>query len=240
MLVTNTQVGRQAGRRNATIDGVSVRSGSIDLVAFDLGGVLAGFDGVAALKRLTSLDNEDELWRRWLTCRWVRAFESGQCTAEEFASGVVADWELPLSPPAFLAAFEQWLTGPYEGADELLAQARQQLPVACLSNTNETHWAAGAKTWPLMSDFDYRFLSFQTGLLKPDEQVFRHVCEVTGLPPARILFLDDNAINVEAAVRFGLAAVRVRGVVEARQALIDAGVIDDIVGAAPQPTVPRV
>jgi HAD superfamily hydrolase (TIGR01509 family) len=45
-------------------------------------------------------------------------------------------------------------------------------------------------------------------MLKPDEQVFRHVCEVTRLRPSSVLFLDDNVINVEAAVRVGFAAIR--------------------------------
>ena len=124
--------GRHPARRNANIVDVSDRSDSIDLVVFDLGGVLAGFEGVSALRRLTSLGSDDDLWRRWLTCRWVRAFESGQCTAEDFARGVVDDWDLPLSPRAFLEAFDGWLTGPYEGADELILEVKQQLPVACL------------------------------------------------------------------------------------------------------------
>ena len=210
---------------------------NVDLVVFDLGGVLAGFDGVSELKRLTGLDDA-ELWRRWLTCPWVRAYESGQCSSEAFASGVVGDWELPLSPQAFLEAFQQWVTGPYEGACEILEAVKQQVPVACLSNTNEMHWAAGAKAWPLMSVFDFRFLSFQIGMLKPDPQVFRHVCEVTGRRPSQVLFLDDNVINVEAATSVGFAAVHVRGVSQAQRALIDARVIPDL-AVTPQQPVPR-
>ena len=42
----------------------------------------------------------------------------------------------------------------------------------------------------------------------------------------RVLFLDDNLVNVEGAREVGFVAVHVRGVDEARRALADAGVID--------------
>ena len=37
---------------------------------------------------LTGMESEEDLWRRWLTCRWVRCFESGGCSETEFAAGV--------------------------------------------------------------------------------------------------------------------------------------------------------
>jgi FMN phosphatase YigB (HAD superfamily) len=41
-----------------------------------------------------------------------------------------------------------------------------------------------------------------------------------------VLFFDDNLLNIEAAQRLGMHAVRVRGLVEARQALIDLEILD--------------
>jgi len=63
------------------------------------------------------------------------------------------------------------------------------------------------------------------GMLKPDLQAFEYVAQSLGLPPHRVLFLDDNQINVEAARTVGFSASRVLGVEQARTALIDAGVI---------------
>jgi glucose-1-phosphatase len=197
----------------------------VDAVIFDLGGVLADFGGVGPMRELSGIDTDDELWRRWLGCRWVRRFESGGCTPEEFAAGVVADWSLPVSPGTFLQGFRSWLVAPFPGAEELVRAVRRAVPVGCLSNTNVAHWSDRASRWPLVELFDFRFLSFELGLLKPDREVFEHVVTATGMAAPRLLFLDDNALNVEAARTVGLEAVQVRGVDEARRVVTAAGLL---------------
>ncbi len=202
----------------------------VDVVLFDLGGVLADFGGVSSMRRLSGLRDDEEVWRRWLSCRWVRLFERGGCSPEDFAAGVVDDWALPVSPELFLREFAGWLVGALPGADELVAEVRRSVPVGILSNTNAVHFDAGLGSWPLLGRVDHRFLSFELGLVKPDAELFEHVCGRLATAPARVLFLDDNVVNVDAARRVGLRAVQARGVDAARRALSDAGVI-----GAPRP-----
>ena len=45
--------------------------------------------------------------------------------------------------------------------------------------------------------------------------------------PHEVIFLDDNEMNVVAARSVGMQAVQVRGIEEAKRALIAAGVIED-------------
>jgi glucose-1-phosphatase len=197
----------------------------VDLVLFDLGGVLIEVPGVRAMLELTGIQGEEELWRRWLTCRWVRRFESGGCSETEFAAGVVADWQLELSASEFLGAFRDWPAGPLPGAAELVAQTRASVPTGCFSNTNALHWHDHIAAWPLMSLFDHRFLSFELGLLKPDIAAFAQVAELLGVPAGRVLFLDDNAVNVAGAVAAGFQGTLATGVDEARQRLVEAAVL---------------
>jgi len=202
-------------------------SAAVDVVLFDLGGVLIDFGGVAPMRELTGIESDDELWRRWLTCRWVRSFERGDCSAEDFAAGIVRDWGLPATPEAFLDSFGSWLAGPLAGAGELVNAVRAAVPVGCLSNTNALHWERHFASWPLLDGFDYRFLSFELGLLKPDREMFDRVAALLPAPPSRVLFLDDNSLNVDGAAAAGFAAVRVRGVSEAQSALERAGVLSE-------------
>jgi len=197
----------------------------IEAVIFDLGGVLADFGGVGPMRELAGMDTDEEVWERWLACPWVRSFESGGCSVEEFAAGVVDEWGLPTSSDDFLEGFTGWLAGPFPGAEDLVRAVRETVPVGCLSNTNDVHWIRAISTWPLADMFDYRFLSFQIGLLKPDGEIFEHVVGQVGLEPESLLFLDDNLINVEAARQSGLRADRVRGIDEARASLVAHGIL---------------
>jgi glucose-1-phosphatase len=188
------------------------------VVLFDLGGVLVRVPGVAALQDLAGIDSETEVWRRWLTCEWVRRFERGQCSAPEFAAGVVADWSLPITGDEFLGRFRDWPDGLYAGALGMVEAVRGEATVGCLSNTNSLHWDV-MEQWGLAGAFDHTFLSHQMGLVKPDEAVFEHVVRQIGVPAGEVVFLDDNAVNVDRASTLGFDAEQVRGVGQAARAL---------------------
>jgi len=197
----------------------------IDFVLFDLGGVLVDPGGVGPMRELSGIDTDEELWERWLACRWVRAFEAGRCSSEEFAAGVVGDWRLDLEPAAFLEEFRSWPGRPYPGTLELVAAASDATGVGCLSNTNALQWHANYEATPITDAFEFRFLSFELGMVKPDREIFDEVAARLPVPPEHVLFLDDNAANVTGAQAAGFVARHVRGVDEARRALTSEGVI---------------
>jgi HAD superfamily hydrolase (TIGR01509 family) len=199
---------------------------SIELVIFDIGGVLVDQGGVSAMKELSGIDDDAELWSRWLSCRWVSSFESGRCSPADFATGVVDDWTLDISPNDFLSAFISWSGSPYPGAQELLSEVQGQVPTASLSNMNALQWEGHFSRIPMLHSFDYRFLSFELGCVKPDPMIFAEVAARLPVPAHRAFFLDDNAINIEAAAAHGFMAERAQGVTQARQALVTAGVLE--------------
>jgi FMN phosphatase YigB (HAD superfamily) len=43
-----------------------------------------------------------------------------------------------------------------------------------------------------------------------------------------VLFLDDNLLNVDGAKKVGIKAIQVKGVLQAEQALVDAGVLETV------------
>jgi HAD superfamily hydrolase (TIGR01509 family) len=205
----------------------TTETGPIDVVLFDLGGVLIDVGGVPPMREMSGIDSDEELWRRWLTCRWVRSFERGGCSAEDFAAGVVDDWKLSVEPAVFLDAFHKWPGGPLPGAEGLVERVRAVVPAGCLSNTNAMHWEHHFSKYPIYEQFDYRFLSFQLGIVKPDRELFDRVAELLPVAADRVLFLDDNAMNVEGATDAGFIARHTRGVDEARTALVAAGVLGE-------------
>ena len=198
----------------------------IGIVLFDLGGVLIDVGGVGPMRTMADIGSDEEMWRRWLTCPWVRRFERGQCSPEEFAAGMVVEWKLDMAADRYLESFRSWMSGTLPGADKLVAEAGHHVPLGCLSNINALHWEQLSSQATIFEAFTYRFLSFELGLVKPDHELFEHIASSLPIPRHRVLFLDDNTLNVDAATEAGFTARRVQGVDQARRALVAARVLE--------------
>jgi glucose-1-phosphatase len=191
---------------------------SIEVILFDLGGVLVELAGVPKMLEWSDATSADELWRRWLQSEVVRGFESGTINKNEFAAGVVREFGLRVGPAEFIEAFRVWPRALFPGARELLAELAPNYRLASVSNTNAMHWEERiCGDWSLHSAFHYNFPSHQLGKLKPDHDYFQHVLDAVGAPAARVLFVDDNSINVESAASLGLHARCAVGIDGARR-----------------------
>lgn len=197
-----------------------------DAIVFDLGGVLIELHSTPPM--LASAKNPleaEHFWQRWLHSATVRGFESGKMSANVFARAMVEELGLRTNPEQFIQDFATWPIGPYAGAKALLEQLGNTYTLACLSNTNALHWPRICGEMGLERFFDYSFVSHQTGLLKPDRPAFEQVLTTTNLPAERVVFLDDNRLNVEAAQSVGIASFQTRGLGEVVARLSQLGII---------------
>jgi len=190
-------------------------------IMFDLGGVLVEWDGVLPLCRMAQDRLSPEQARRyWLESPWTIKFETGQCSADEFAAGVVAELELPVTPEVFLAEFEAWDRGPLPGAVALLESLQPSYPLYCLSNNNTLHWRK-PQLRPVLGFFKQCCVSFEMGLMKPDLAAFRYVADRMPERPGQTLFLDDNPECVAGAAAAGFCARQAKGVPDVRKVLAE-------------------
>ena len=197
-----------------------------DVILFDLGGVLIELAGVDRMLELCNhAFSADELWARWLASEGVRRFESGRAGPDEFGAAMLDEFGLSIAAAQFLEEFTAWPKGVFPGSFELLERLLTSYRLACLSNTNALHWPRVCGEMGLARYFESSFASHLVGMLKPDAEIFQHVVEQLGCPPARILFLDDNQFNVTSAHAAGIVARRVAGLVEVRAALAELGVL---------------
>jgi putative hydrolase of the HAD superfamily len=199
-----------------------------DVVLFDLGGVLIELAGVDRMLELCnhSLSSE-ELWMRWLASEGVRQFETGRAGPDEFGAAMLAEFGISIAAAQFLKEFTAWPKGVFPGSFELLDQLSVSYRLACLSNTNALHWPRVCGEMGLARYFEASFASHLIGMLKPDIEIFHHVVDQLGVAPARILFLDDNQLNVASARSAGMAAHRVAGLAEVRATLSTLGVLPE-------------
>lgn len=190
------------------------------VILFDLGGVLVQWDGIEPLIKLSGDRLTPEMARRfWLESPWVIKFETGRCTAHEFAAGVIDELNFSLLPDEFLERFVSWDQGPLPGALDLLDRLRSQFVLVCLSNNNELHWARLRDKAGLENKFDYCFISHEIGVMKPGKEAFLHVLKKVRKKADEFLFFDDNPECIETALNLGMSAFCVSGVTEVESVL---------------------
>ncbi len=171
--------------------------------------------------------SEESFWPKWLHSSTVRDFEGGRCTAPEFATRMVDDFDLDFPPAELIDRFRAWPKGLFDGALELLTDLRtnDDLITGALSNSNPIHWYEQRDADVIQSLFDRPFLSFEMKLIKPDAAIYEHVQSELELQPDEILYFDDNQINVDAARAAGWQSEVTRGPSDCRHLLAARGLV---------------
>jgi len=86
------------------------------------------------------------------------------------------------------------------------------ITTACLSNTNARHWElmhSDSHAGLPMHHLTHRVASHLVGVMKPEEGIYEHLEQITGLAPGSLLFFDDKAENVATAKRRGWHGERI-------------------------------
>ena len=195
---------------------------TIDLILFDLGGVLVDTSGDPLPSHWFPPGRTSGL-AQWFAAPAARAFELGEISSADFTRALKDDLGIDASEEAILDRFTHWPRGLFPGAARLLERLRRTHTLAVLSNTNAAHWPRLIDDFGLADYCDHLFASHLIGKAKPDPEAFRHVLEALGTEPGRILFFDDKAENVTTAVGMGFQGVQVAGIEAVSAALASRG-----------------
>ena len=194
----------------------------IKVILFDLGGVLLSLNDPIETFGLQM--DQNEFKERWLRSPSVRTFESGGMNTEEFARSIVAEAELPYDWQEFRLRFDAWPDQLFDQTLSVLQAIPAKFKRALLSNINALHWGRDDIAGRLAGCFDHSFLSYETGLIKPDRDAFELVVNTYNCRPCEILFFDDSPLNVTAAANYGIQAVLAAGIDAVSQTLEERGV----------------
>ena len=194
------------------------------LLLFDLGHVVVEVTGERDIQPyLRSPLRRDG---RWPAMDVWDEFERGLLSPREFSERFVAQADLDLDAPAFLALFEDWSRGLLPGAEELLQALRPRFRLAALSNSNEVHWRRNAELG-VPQQFERAFASHEVGVRKPAREIYEHVLREMAVAAPDVTFFDDQQPNVDSAKQVGMNAYRVKGVDELRACLRELGYLED-------------
>jgi putative hydrolase of the HAD superfamily len=197
----------------------------IDVVVFDIGGVIVQMRDIATLGPFGGHTESSEIMKLWLDCPHVDAHESGEIDARAFATRMVETYSPGCTPVEFLQRCLDWHLGLFPDVEATIAQIRPGVRIACLSNTSDFSWTHAPACIAAARLFPTQFLSYRLGMMKPDARIFRTVAGSLGVAPKRILFFDDTERHVAGARQVGLQAHRVAGIGEAREILDRKGLL---------------
>jgi glucose-1-phosphatase len=193
----------------------------VEVLLFDLGGVLVEFSGVRDVAPLLRTGaTEAEIVERWSSCPHTKAFGLGLLSRDDFAERFVRDWGLDVPPQRFVQTFSSWSKSLLPGAAQLLASLRPRFRLAALSNSNELHWERNTTELGVNDLFEMAISSHQVGFCKPDPRIYQAALDRLGVAADAVMFFDDVQANVDAASRLGMHAFQVDGVEGVRERLI--------------------
>jgi len=185
----------------------------ISTIIFDLGGVIITLDPAQAVSRFQALGLADAEQRldSYTQSGIFGDLERGAISAEQFRSGLSA---LTGHELTFEQCRHAWLGYcrelPQRNLDVLVRLRSEGYRLLLLSNTNPF-----MMSWAMSPDFDGQghslayymdacYLSYQMGVMKPDESFFHRVLQAEKLFPGEALFVDDGPRNVAAASQIGI------------------------------------
>jgi putative hydrolase of the HAD superfamily len=196
-------------------------------VVFDYGMVLSGPPNPAAhaaLLRITGLPEAEFESRYW---RDRHAYDEGKLTGLEFWQKFNRDAVLGLSPAA-IDELNRWDGQMWTTQNDAMLAWVEQLKArgiltAILSNMGDNVLASIERTFTWPSRFDVRVWSFQHLMAKPEPAIYRLTLEQLGTRAEETLFLDDRAVNVDAAAALGMRVIRFSTVENLRGQLMAQG-----------------
>ena len=184
----------------------------IRTIFFDFGNVVAHFDhgrAIAKLRQYTDIQRgELELALALYGNPLEDEYERGRITTAEYVRLAKLAGRLDCSDEIFLAAFVDIFTANAEVC-ELIPRLKPRYRLALASNTNEAHYAKFTSQFAeVLSHFDALCPSFHAGHRKPEASYFAYCQRFAKAEPKECLFIDDLAVNVEAAARHGWRTIR--------------------------------
>lgn len=178
-------------------------------VVFDIGQVLVKLRPAPLFALLAEHGYEPDDLERVARRIGIVEHETGRLGGAGLLANIAALAPQPLDPvrvqTAWLDMFE-----PDPRMLRLAARLRATHGVFLLSNVGELHWAHLRAAWRIHEVGHDALPSFEVGVMKPDEAIYREAERRFALDPARTVFIDDRSENVAAAQACGWHAVHHR------------------------------
>ncbi|MGA3370725.1 MAG: HAD-IA family hydrolase [Terracidiphilus sp.] len=199
-----------------------------DVILFDVGGVLLtdGWDHCERRVVLEKFHLDPAEFEARHTEPYA-AWERGAISLESYLDATVFYEPRGFSPGDFFAAICAESKVLPDGALEILRElaAADKCLLGALNNEARETNNYRFDCFGLRELFKVALSSCYLGLRKPEPAIYQRALDILGRPAERVLFIDDRAANVAAAVNAGMKAIRFEGAEALRRELKSLGVL---------------
>lgn len=184
----------------------------IEVLLFDLGGVLIDIDFDCASQRFASLSrlSQPDFEQAFCVDECYEQYERGEISSARYFSYLKSKLQLEADDAQILSAWNAFLAGVISESLAAISRVRGRFPCYVLSNSNTCHQEKCQSDYPeVLQAFDRIFVSSELGMRKPEPAIFHTVADAIGAKPESILFFDDRLENVQSAGQVGFQTVHV-------------------------------
>jgi 2-haloacid dehalogenase len=198
-------------------------------VVFDLGGVLVDWDPHHLYRRLMPESEIDAFLDEIDFHGWNRAQDAGRGWAEAVEDLAARHPQRRELIAAYAERYDEAIAGEVAGTvallDELAARGTRLL---ALTNWSAETFPSARRRFGFLDRFEGIVVSGEEQVAKPDPEVFRRLLQRYDVAADEVVFVDDSAVNVEAARRLGMAALLFTGPEQLRVDLAALGLVSPI------------
>jgi HAD superfamily hydrolase (TIGR01509 family) len=134
-------------------------------------------------------------------------FLEGRCSESVYWRGVRDQTKWDIHEAELSSMVRDAFRRPIAGMPELLASL-SDLRLLLLSDHGREWWAYIEDAHPFLDVFEHRFLSFEMGQTKRQQETFVRVLDACGAVPEECVFIDDLQWNVDRAEAAGIRSHR--------------------------------
>ena len=184
---------------------------NISCVLFDLGGVIVNWHNSWFIQEISK---DFQLQEEKLSEEFdknLRDISTGRINEKKFWYNIGQELESPKLMNLNESLLDKIFRKRVSLNNSIISLSRnlfqKGITVGILSNTEHVTYSVVADLLSL-DHFEYKFLSYKIGHLKPEPEIYKYVIDNTPFPKEELFFIDDLKSNVESARSEGIDSVQ--------------------------------
>ena len=201
---------------------------TVRITLFDLGRVVLDWEPSRLYSKIfDTVEERDWFLENVCTMAWHTRHDAGETFADTRPDLID---KFPQFESQIRAWGDRWMEmfdGYVEGTPDLMNRLEQRnVPLYALSNMSSETWPWHQEAFPKLEMFKHVVVSGDVKLVKPDPAIYHLTLERMGSPaPQEVVFIDDNAKNIDAAADLGFATHLFENAAGLERKLIDLGLL---------------